>query len=329
MDGKSVLITGGTGSFGTAFIRHVLDNHNPLRLIVFSRDEHKQNLMRSKFDHPALRFFIGDVRDLERLRMAFRPVDIVIHAAALKHVPSGETNPIEVIKTNVMGAQNVVTAAIECGVERVIALSTDKAVEAVNLYGATKACAEKLFVAANALSGEGGTRFSVVRYGNVANSRGSVIPKFLECRAKGQSFSITDFEMTRFLMRISDAVKFVDQCLGEMQGGEIYVPKIPSVKLRHLAMIIGGAWFPAEVIGIRPGEKLHESLISVHEVRNSADLGDYYVIRSNGDWSDAEMATPLIPDDFKYTSDTNHWWLSDTEIREIVDEIESAASIAA
>lgn len=293
MDGKSVLITGGSGTFGRAFCRWLLDNHKPRRIIVFSRDEMKQYEMRFDFPEPQMRFWLGDVRDPERVLMAFRGVDIVIHAAALKHVPSGESNPIEVIKTNVIGAQNVITAAIEAGVTKVVALSTDKACAPLNLYGASKFCAEKLFVASNQLSGEGGTRFSVVRYGNVAGSRGSVIPLFKKLAETGR-IPITDPAMTRFFMTVEQAVEFVASSLKLMRGGETFVPYIPAINILKLARHIGGGdacEYP--VIGIRSGEKIHETLIAPEEVKNVvALLSTGYVILPDHEWFDKSDAPP-------------------------------------
>src|SRR3990167_8470126 len=288
LDGKSVLVTGGTGTFGRAFFRHVLREYKPRRLICFSRDEFKQwelrGELRAELGEEAIRcmrWFIGDVRDLERLRMAFRPVDIVVHAAALKHVPTGEVNPIEVIKTNVMGAENVVTAAIEQGVERVMALSSDKACAPINLYGASKLCAEKLFVAANALSGGGGGRFSAVRYGNVIGARGSaggsVVELSLEQARNGGPLTVTDRRMTRFWLRIERGVEFVCECLGRMRGGEIFVPLCHSGLVTELACAVAPEFHWIET-GIRPGEKLHESLISDVEARTTVAIDGGYVI---------------------------------------------------
>jgi len=320
MNGKSVLITGGTGTFGQAFIKYALENYSLRRLIVFSRDEFKQYHLRQQFDGEPMRYFIGDVRDLERLRMAFRPVDIIIHAAALKHVPTGEYNPIEVIKTNVTGAGNVITAAIEQKVEKVIALSTDKAVNPVNLYGSTKLCAEKLFLGANALSGEDGTRFSVARYGNVLNSRGSVIPFFKEC-AKTGSIPITHNEMTRFFIKIEDAAKFVADRLKDMHGGEIFVPKMPMARITTLARAIGGDSCEYPTIGIRPGEKIHETLISPQETCDLYNSTDYYTMipRNIVDVPPPPASEPM-PQGFHYTSRSNAM-LTEEQIKEMIDGI--------
>ena len=316
MDGKSVLITGGSGSFGQAFIKYVLENHKPKRLIVFSRDEYKQWQLRKQFDGGPMRYFIGDVRDLDRLRMALRPVDIVIHAAALKQVPTGEINPIEVKKTNIDGAQNVITAAIECGVEKVLALSTDKAVNPVNLYGATKLVAEKLFLNANMLSGEGGTRFSVMRYGNVANSRGSVIPFFRACAQIGE-IPLTDTRMTRFFIKIEDAVEFAAARLDDMVGGEIFIPKMRAMKIEDLAHVIGGDDCAYREIGIRPGEKIHETLISPEETAPVFDEGNHFCIFP-------EELEPLgaLPPGFHYYS-KGVWGMTSTEIKEFLDDLPS------
>lgn len=280
---SSILITGGTGSIGRELSRLLINEFDLERIIIFSRDELKQHEMqKGGFDHPSFRFFIGDVRDQKRLRRAFRDVDIVIHAAALKQVPSCEYNPIEAVKTNINGAENVIEAAIDMGVKNVIALSTDKAVNPINLYGATKLVAEKLFVQANAYSGEGGTRFSCVRYGNVIGSRGSVIPIFEE-QAKTGVVAITDEQMTRFWITQSAAAKFIIECLGIMHGGEVFVPKIPSMRITDLASAVAPnatQW----VSGIRPGEKLHEVLISSDETRNTLELDTMYIIQPNHPW---------------------------------------------
>ena len=305
LNDKSILITGATGTFGRAFIRHVRANYKPRRLIVFSRDEYKQWEMRREFgEDDNMRYFLGDVRDVERLKLALRVVDIVIHAAALKHVPSGETNPMEVIKTNVMGAQNVVMAAMDCGVKKVIALSTDKAVNAINLYGMTKGCAEKLFIAANALSGAGGTAFSVVRYGNVINSRGSVIELFKE-QAKTGTITITHPDMTRFFMRVEDSVELVLYALRNMKGGEVYVPKLWTVRIADLARAIGGPDCTVETIGIRSGEKLHETLISRDDARNTVEREGGFSILPDFKWYE-RIPQKTMPPSWSYTSNNNH-----------------------
>ena len=326
LDGKSVLVTGGTGTFGRAFFRHVLREYKPRRLICFSRDEFKQwelrGELRAELGEEAIRcmrWFIGDVRDLERLRMAFRPVDIVVHAAALKHVPTGEVNPIEVIKTNVMGAENVVTAAIEQGVERVMALSSDQACAPINLYGASKLCAEKLFVAANALSGDGGARFAAVRYGNVIGSRGSVVELFFEQARSGGPLTITDRRMTRFWLRIERGVEFVCECLGRMRGGEIFVPLCPSGLVVDLAEAVspGVPWVET---GIRPGEKMHESLISDVEARTTVAIEGGYIIEPEADWYERQHdgGTRVEGRNGGYQSDTNNWLLGAASLRALV-----------
>lgn len=323
LDGASILITGGTGSFGQAFVRHMLDAHKPARVVVYSRDELKQFEMQQRFTHPGLRFFIGDVRDRERLDRALKGIDIVVHAAALKQVPAAEYNPIECIKTNVIGAENVINACIDNRVKKVIALSTDKAVNPVNLYGATKLCSDKLFVAGNHLSGYGGTRFSVVRYGNVIGSRGSVVPFFKE-RSKSGVLPITDPRMTRFWIRIEDGVTFVVQCLGLMRGGEIFVPKIPSMRIVDLATAIA-ADCKHEVVGIRPGEKLHELMITRDDARHTLEFNDFFIIQPaihfwDGDGGHAygdETGRSVVPD-FEYTSDKNDRWLDIAQLKAVI-----------
>ena len=323
MEGKSILITGGTGSFGHAFARYALDHLNPRKVIVFSRDEFKQFEMRKRFPDPRMRFFIGDVRDKERLRMAFRDVDIVIHAAALKHVPLGEITPDEFIKTNVIGSQNVVGAAINMGIPKVVALSTDKAVSPANLYGATKTCAEKLFIAANVYQE---TKFSVVRYGNVAGSRGSVIPLFLEM-AKTGTITITDTRMTRFVMEIGEAVKLVVTALEWMAGGEIFIPKLESMYVTRLAQLIG-KHRKHEITGIRPGEKLAEWLIAPEETRNTLDYIGHYKIIPEADWYKGpplDSGTAVDPD-FAYSSKNTDKWATDERLRQIISDVEKSAT---
>lgn len=318
LDGKNILVTGGTGSFGRKFVEIVLRQFSPKRLIVFSRDELKQSDMRSKFGGAPLRYFIGDVRDKDRLERAMSEVDFVVHAAAMKQVPACEYNPSEAIMTNVIGAQNVIDAAISQGVEKVISLSTDKAVNPINLYGATKLCAEKLFVNANAYSGTGNTRFGCARYGNVVGSRGSVVPLFLSQREDGK-VTVTDERMTRFWITLQQGVQFVIRCLAEMQGGEVFVPKIPSMKIIDLAKTIAPE-SKMEIIGIRPGEKIHELLISKDEARLALDVEDMYVILPANpqfkapDWSHGNDA----PEGFEYTSENNTQWLTDSEILQMV-----------
>lgn len=324
-----LLVTGGTGSFGKVFVQRALQSLRPELLVVYSRDELKQFQMRQEFPveaHPNLRFFLGDVRDRERLYRALDEIDIVIHAAALKQVPAAEYNPLEAIKTNILGAANLIDAAIDRNVKKVVALSTDKAANPVNLYGATKLCSDKLFVAANAYSGRHDTRFSVVRYGNVVGSRGSVIPYFLAQRATGV-LHITDLRMTRFLITLEQGVAFVLESIRAMLGGEIFVPKIPSVKVADLARVIGPGC-RQEIIGIRPGEKLHEIMVSQDDARMTLETDKMFVIQPTHDyWTHKEYAKSLpgsraCPDGFSYASDTNSSWLDDRQIAELVSQVE-------
>ena len=323
---KTVLVTGGTGSFGKAFIRILLDEEAPEKVIVFSRDELKQHEMRGAgFDDPRLRYFIGNVRDLERMKRAMHGVDIVIHTAALKQVPACEYNPMEAIKTNILGTSNVIDAALEAGVEKVMALSTDKAVNPVNLYGATKLAAEKLTVQSNAYSGDRPTRFSCVRYGNVVGSRGSVVPVFIQQRASGK-ISVTDERMTRFWLSLEQGVRFVLRCLDQMQGGEVFVPKLPSTTLMDLAKAIAPD-AEVEVIGIRPGEKLHEVLLSEDEARSAVELEDMYVIQpSQGPWfvHSWDKEGKALEDGFRYSSDKNPDNLNTEQILKLVAPFEEA-----
>ncbi len=319
-----VLVTGGTGSFGKKFVEIMLKEYHPGKLIVFSRDELKQHEMRvSGYDHPSLRYFIGDVRDLERLRRAMHGVGIAIHAAALKQVPACEYNPMEAIKTNILGSSNVVEAAIDAGVRKVMALSTDKSVNPINLYGATKLAAEKLFVQSNAYAAGTATRFSCVRYGNVVGSRGSVIPIFLKQRQNGK-LTITDARMTRFWLTLEQGVRFVIRCTEQMHGGEVFVPKIPSTRIADLARVIAPQ-AELEVIGIRPGEKLHEVLIHEDEARTTVELDDMFVVMPTAElwfgheWQ--ELGHPL-PTGFRYGSETNQKWLNDDEIRQLLIPLE-------
>lgn len=324
MEGKSILITGGSGSFGNAFARYALDHLNPRRVIVFSRDEHKQCEMRKKFPDARMRFFIGDVRDEKRLRSAFRGVDIVVHAAALKHVPGGQINPTEFNATNIIGTQNVMEACRDTGVERAVLLSTDKAVMPVNHYGVTKANAEHTFIASNSFYQ---TKFSVVRYGNIAGSRGSVIPLFLEMAREGE-IRITDYRMTRFIMELSEAVKLVKDALHWMAGGEIFIPKLQSVRIGDLARLIGGASCNYKETGIRPGEKLTEWLIAPEDVRNTAEFSDVYQILPGGDWyrpPQGFTGKPLDPN-FIYNSQEPSNWITDERLRQIVTDIEKSAA---
>jgi UDP-N-acetylglucosamine 4,6-dehydratase len=316
--GKSVLITGGTGSFGNAMTAILLAEHEPRRVIIYSRDEFKQYELRQRFPDERLRFFIGDVRDADRLYRACRGVEVVVHAAALKQVPAAEYNPFECIKTNVLGAQNVIDAALSAGVERVVALSTDKAATPINLYGATKLCSDKLFIAGNAYSGKAGPRMAVVRYGNVVGSRGSVIPLFLKLRDSG-SIPITDPRMTRFWITLDQGVQFVVDCLGRMHGGELFVPKIPSTDIITLAEAIAPGC-PRETIGIRPGEKLHELMIGEDDARHTRDMGTYYVVQPAFPWwkdSNLSEGAP-VPDEFSYRSDANPQRLGVKEVRELL-----------
>ncbi len=313
LDGKSVLVTGATGSFGKRFIKAVLDSHAPKRLIVFSRDELKQFEMQQHIRAPNLRYFRGDVRDKERLYRAFDGVEVVVHAAAMKQVPASEYNPMEAIKTNIIGAENVINVCIDQEVKNVIALSTDKAANPVNLYGATKLCADKLFIAANTLSGRHRTRFSVVRYGNVIGSRGSVIPFFMQRRANGV-LPITDERMTRFWITLGQGVQFVLDSLERMRGGEIFVPKIPSMNIMDVAKVVAPEC-RTETIGIRPGEKLHEALITSDDAYHTVEFDDHYVIQPADVWWDrAEYLKTSggrpVAEGFQYTSDVNPSWMS-------------------
>lgn len=315
---KSVMITGGTGSFGKKCVETLLKNVPPRKLIIFSRDELKQYEMQRQFDHPCLRFFIGDVRDRDRLHRAMNDVNIVIHAAALKQVPACEKDPFEAVKTNIIGAVNVIDTAIDSGVERVFALSTDKAVNPINVYGATKLCAEKLFVQGNAYSGAGGTKFSCARYGNVVGSRGSAIPLFLQQRSNGV-ITVTDKRMTRFWITLEKGVDFVLNCLQTMNGGEIFVPKIPSMNIMDLVKAIAPEC-EVSFTGIRPGEKVHEVLISQDEARQTLEFPDMFVILPVHSWwgaSDWNEGTPLS-DGFRYSSDNNPHWLTVEELQEMV-----------
>ena len=323
---KTILVTGGTGSFGRKFIEIMLKEHEPAKLIVFSRDEQKQHEMRQMgFDHPNLRYFIGDVRDYQRLHRAFEGVDFVVHAAALKQVPACEYNPMEAIKTNILGSGNVVDAALDANVERVIALSTDKAVNPINLYGATKLAAEKLFVQSNAYAGGRETRFSCVRYGNVVGSRGSVVPVFMRQRESGK-ITITDERMTRFWISLDQGVRFVIRCLDQMKGGEVFVPKIPSMKVVDLAKAVAPE-AKINIIGIRPGEKLHEVLISEDEARTVVELDDMFIVQpAEALWfgREWEKIGKSIKDDFRYISNKNDDWLSVEDIREIIQPFEES-----
>ena len=318
--GRSILITGGTGSFGKAFVRYALAHLEPRRIVILSRDELKQYEFRSELgEDPRLRWFIGDVRDRDRLMRAFTGVDAVVHAAALKQVDTAEYNPFECIATNVLGAENVINAAIDSGVQRVVALSTDKASSPVNLYGASKLCSDKLFVAGNHYAGAEGTRFSVVRYGNVVGSRGSVVPLFRRLAETGR-LPITDTRMTRFWITLPQAVQFVVDSFERMAGGEIYIPRIPSTTITDLAEAIApGA--EIDVVGIRPGEKLHEEMISENDAHRTFALDDRYVIAPLvADWDASTLPAGVrpVPDGFAYRSDSNDWFLNVDEIRALL-----------
>lgn len=325
LNGKSLLITGGTGSFGKRFAKTVLKRFNLARLVIYSRDELKQYEMAQEISHdeyPCIRYFIGDVRDAARLRMAMRDIDYVIHAAAMKHVPAAEYNPFECIATNVIGAENVVTAALDNGVKKVIALSTDKAASPINLYGASKLAADKIFIAANNLAGKDGIRFASVRYGNVIGSRGSVIPFFKSLVEKGATeLPITDERMTRFWITLDQGVEFVISSLNEMAGGEIFVPKIPSMRITDLAQAIAPN-LPYKITGIRPGEKLHEVMISEDDARNTVDMGSYYVIEpAFCAWNRQPFTGENVEEGFRYSSDINDDWLSSENLMEIANAL--------
>lgn len=321
---KKILITGGTGSFGKTFIEILLQKYTPKKVIVYSRDELKQFEMQQKFNQPCMRYFIGDVRDGARLERAMEGVDYVIHAAALKQVPAAEYNPMECIKTNVQGAQNVIDAAISCGVKKVIALSTDKAANPVNLYGATKLCSDKLFTAANSLAGARPIRFSVVRYGNVVGSRGSVVPFFKKLIAEGaEELPITDPRMTRFWLRLEDGVEFVLKNFRRMHGGEIFIPKIPSMRITDLCEAIAPG-VPTKVIGIRPGEKLHEVMCPSDLYYETLEFQDHFVIMPATPVSGVDYRKNVlgeegkpVPDGFSYDSGSNSCFLTVEELREM------------
>lgn len=322
-NGATILITGGTGSFGKKFVQILLKKYRPKKVIVYSRDELKQFEMQQVFNAHCMRYFIGDVRDEARLCHAMYKANYVVHAAALKQVPAAEYNPMECIKTNVHGAQNVINAAIECGVKKVIALSTDKAANPVNLYGATKLCSDKLFTAANNMVGDRGTRFSVVRYGNVVGSRGSVVPFFKKLVAEGaEALPITDTRMTRFWLKLEDGVEFVLKNFQRMQGGEIFIPKIPSMRIMDLAKAIAPD-LPAKIVGIRPGEKLHEVMCPADLYYETLEFDDHYVIMpSTRFWSNVDYSVNAlgekgrpVSDGFEYNSGTNPHFLTVEELR--------------
>jgi len=328
LNGKSILITGGTGSFGKMLLKAILRDHNPRRVIIFARGEYNHFLLQNSIPEEhvkKVRFFIGDVRDADRLVMAMRGVDIVVHAAAQKQVPLAEYNPFECIRTNVIGAENVVQASIRAGVKQVIALSTDKAVNPINLYGASKLASDKIFVAANSLASGTGTRFAVVRYGNVLGSRGSVIPFFRDLLKKGaKELPITDLRMTRFWITLEEAVNFTLSCMPIMQGGEIFVPKIPSMRLPDLVEALSPG-MAIKNVGIRPGEKLHEIMITEHNASHTVDMGDRYVIEPEWHFWDRdnllEEGHSATPEGFEYSSDKNDDWLTTGELREILASI--------
>ncbi len=319
-----ILLTGGTGSFGRRFVEILLRDYRPRKLIVFSRDELKQHDMRTAgLDGPTIRYFLGDVRDPQRLERAFSGVTMVVHAAALKQVPACEYNPFEAIQTNIMGGRNVIDAAINQGVQKILALSTDKAVNPINLYGATKLCAEKMFVQANSYAGPKDTRFCCARYGNVVGSRGSVIPVFLEQRKRGR-LTLTDPRMTRFWLTLDQGVQFVVSCLEQMHGGEIFVPKIPSMSMIEMAQAVAPEC-EIETVGIRPGEKLHEVLVSEDEARNTVELDDRFVIQPAFSWWQKKnwQHARALPEGFRYSSDTNPQWLTPGDLFRIVPDCAS------
>ena len=338
IDNQNILITGGTGSFGTKMVRTLLSSHSPKKIIVYSRDELKQSVMLANLTNEfgkeiieeKLRFFIGDVRDGDRLLLAMDNVDIVIHAAALKQVPAAEYNPMECIKTNILGAQNIIDSSLSSGVQKVIALSTDKAANPINLYGATKLASDKLFTAANNIGGAKGITFSVVRYGNVFGSRGSVVPFYLDLlEKKAKSLPITDERMTRFWITLEQGVEFVISSIGRMKGGEIFVPKIPSVKITDLVEALDPK-VKTEVIGIRPGEKLHEVMCPKDEYHKIIEFKSYFVIQPSIKFNFKEMdyyqsedneTGEKVPDDFEYNSLNNEWYLSIDEIKKYIDTL--------
>jgi UDP-N-acetylglucosamine 4,6-dehydratase/5-epimerase len=327
LDGKTILVTGATGSFGQVFLRIALERHAPKSIRVFSRDELKQSELETRFKDDRLRMLIGDVRDVDRLRRATQGVDVIVHAAALKQVPACEYNPFEAVQTNVLGTQNVITAAIDNDVPLTIALSTDKAVNPVNLYGATKLCAEKIVAQANAYAAEGVARFASVRYGNVVGSRGSVVPIFKQ-QAREGVVTITDERMTRFWITVPDAVEFVLSCLPLVQGGETFVPKIPSMRITDIADVLAPE-AERRIVGIRPGEKLHEVLITEDEARHAYDVGDRYVILpQHVSWGMKETRGDALPDGFRYASDNNDQWLSEQDIIAMAEALPPARRAA-
>ena len=321
-ENSSILITGGTGSFGKAFLENVLREHSPRRVVIFSRDELKQYEMKQTFgSDPRVRFFLGDIRDLDRLTLALHGVDFVVHAAALKQVDTAEYNPTEYVKTNILGSENVIQASMRAGVKKVVALSTDKASSPVNLYGATKLTADKLFISSNHYAAAWGTAFAVVRYGNVMGSRGSVIPLFRRLASEGAPLPITDQRMTRFWITLPQAVDFVVSCFEDMSGGELYVPRIPSMRVTDLAEAVApGA--PIVEIGIRPGEKLHEEMISTEDSRRAVRRDDrYLVLPTLAEWGFTNTWGDPVADGFSYTSETNDLWLDVPELVAMLDEL--------
>ncbi len=327
LNNKTILITGGTGSFGKAFTKYVLEHYEPKKIIIYSRDEFKQFMMQNEFkEHLSkLRFFIGDVRDKERLMRAFEGVDYVVHAAAMKQVPACEYNPAEAIKTNINGAQNIIDAALDCGVKKVVALSTDKAVNPVNLYGGTKLVSDKLFIAANAYAGSKDINFSIVRYGNVAGSRGSVIPFFHNLMKQGKTeLPITDYRMTRFWISLRQGVELVVKALEEAKGGETFISKIPSFKITDLAQAMcPGCTMPE--VGIREGEKLHEIMITVEDSMTTYEYDKHYIVYPQMVWSESRKAVPTgkkVEEGFSYSSDNNTVWLTVEEIKELLKEVD-------
>ena len=329
LNNKTILVTGGTGSFGHQFISYVLNNYDPKKIIIYSRDEFKQFIMQNEYkNHPKankLRFFIGDIRDKERLYRAFEGVDYVIHAAALKQVPACEYNPMEAVKTNIDGAMNIVNAALDCGVKKVVALSTDKAVNPINLYGGTKLVSDKLFIAANAYAGEKDVNFSVVRYGNVAGSRGSVIPFFRNIVANGgKELPITDYQMTRFWISLEQGVELVIKALEEAKGGETFISKIPSFKITDLAQaILPGCEMPE--VGIREGEKLHEIMVTVEDSMTTYEYDKHFIVYPQMVWNNRQkpnMSGKKVPEGFSYSSDNNTEWLTVEEIRELLKTVD-------
>ncbi|MBS4051180.1 MAG: UDP-N-acetylglucosamine 4,6-dehydratase (inverting) [Methylomonas sp.] len=322
LNGKNILITGGTGSFGKKCTQLILERYSPKRLVIFSRDELKQYEMRQVFNQKCMRYFLGDVRDQSRLKRALEDIDVVIHAAALKQVPAAEYNPFECIKTNVLGAQNLIEGCLDTGVQRVVALSTDKAAAPINLYGATKLCSDKLFVAANNIAGSRDIRFSVVRYGNVMGSRGSVIPFFLEQRKTGV-LPITDPEMTRFNISLLEGVEMVLWAIENAWGGEVLVPKIPSYRITDLAMAIGPEC-EHKIVGVRPGEKIHEEMITESDSFNTVDLGPYFAILPAGAKYNmknycARTSAQKVEPGFRYDSGSNERFLGVDELRALID----------